>query len=99
MTNIVKGSTAGLILRACYFAIFLVVKWKNISKQDTLRKELYNKNNIVYPRKIYFNRNTIWTEGQKENRGADQNIKEYLVAILFLNSCFRSDSIITIRNT
>lgn len=53
-----------------YTESILVVKWKNISKQDTLRAELYNKNNIVYPRKIYFNRNTIWTEGQKENRGA-----------------------------
>lgn len=53
-----------------YKESIIMVKWKDIPKQDTLRAELYNKNNTVYPRKIYLNGNTVWTEGEKGSRGA-----------------------------
>ncbi|SUJ25807.1 Uncharacterised protein [Sphingobacterium spiritivorum] len=46
----------------------ITIKWKNISKQDSMKAELYNKNNTVYVNKIFWNGNLIWTEGQQKNK-------------------------------
>ena len=54
----------------------LIIKWKNISKHDTLMAELYNKNNTVYIRRIFWNGSPAWTEDQKENRNSIKIVKD-----------------------
>ena len=66
----------GLTFKPIYRNSFIVIQWKELVKTDTLMAELYNEKNKVFPSKIYWNGNLIWTEGQQQDKSSINIEKE-----------------------